>query len=164
MTLIFWIHHRISIGTTFEMQSKAFIALLACLCLAYRTDAFFFNFGDILRTVAVTADGVSHVINGFLRAFSAEQLGFQPDVEYKPLLISVNALCQMTTPEGIKDSDDRCEAFGKRYFSDMLGSWACGSLRKNEALKEYGCMLQLSAEMVAQGVQVPEVIFRRDEW
>ncbi|KAG0204852.1 hypothetical protein BGX28_003349 [Mortierella sp. GBA30] len=74
------------------MQPKAIIAFLACLCLSIRADAFW-NFGRIIRTTANTLEGVENLIHGTFGAFTAEELGFEEDADFKAKLIGVNALC-----------------------------------------------------------------------
>ncbi|KAG0196427.1 hypothetical protein BGX28_010173, partial [Mortierella sp. GBA30] len=94
------------------MQSKAIIAFLACLCLAFRADAFW-NFGQIIRTTGATLEAVENLVHSNFGGFTAEQLGFEEDADFKPKLVGVNALCQMETHEGTIEAEEMCRSFGE---------------------------------------------------
>ncbi|KAG9063265.1 hypothetical protein KI688_004874 [Linnemannia hyalina] len=111
------------------MKSGAILTLLACLCLTFNAEAF--NFGKLLGTIAGTVDGVGNLLNGILGGLATEQLGFLPDVDFKARLVGANALCQLESRDGIRESDTMCGDFGKRYYSEAAGKWACGRLRSD---------------------------------
>ncbi|KAF9109734.1 hypothetical protein BGX30_008257, partial [Mortierella sp. GBA39] len=112
------------------MQSRAILTLLACLCLAFHADAF--NFGKLLGTIATTVDGVGNVLNGILGVLTIEQLGFQSDVDFKARLVGANALCQLESRDGIRESEMMCVQFGAKYYPQAVGAWGCGKLRSDE--------------------------------
>ncbi|KAF9368061.1 hypothetical protein CPB97_004993, partial [Podila verticillata] len=100
------------------MQPKAVIAFLACLCLAFRAEAFL-NFGDTIRTTVNAIEGVGNLIHGIFGRFTAEELGFEEDVDFKPRLLSVNALCMMDSREGHLEAEESCKSFVASFAKDF---------------------------------------------
>ncbi|KAF9945645.1 hypothetical protein BGZ72_001138, partial [Mortierella alpina] len=122
-----------------------------------------FNFGQIIRTVAAAVDGCSKMIHSFSESFTAEELGFSPDADYKARLLAVNALCQLESRKGLDESEKMCNQFGQRYYKNDVGRWGCGSLRKEEE-KGYFCTFEPTVAYTASGVKVPDIVLRRDQW
>ncbi|KAG0247306.1 hypothetical protein BG011_001704, partial [Mortierella polycephala] len=156
---IFSIQSKTKADTLRGMQPKAIIAFLACLCLAFRADAFW-DFGNILRITSNTLEGVGSLVHGLFGGFTAEELGFKKDPDFKAKILSVNALCMTETSKGQRKAAESCKDFGKKYF-ETPGTWDCGRLRSEQG--NWSCLFRPSGS-VRQGFRFPEVVFRGEEW
>ncbi|KAK3838855.1 MAG: hypothetical protein J3R72DRAFT_448516 [Linnemannia gamsii] len=142
------------------MNLAAIIALLACLTLAVLVDAF--KVGDFISVFRVVVEGVGKTAHLKNTQFTAEQMGFQEDGDFKARLVGVTAFCQMQTLEGRHEANRICAEFGQRYYPKAAGVWSCASLKG--ASDEPLCLFQSASHLVPQGKQASKLAFGRGRW